>query len=121
MRDKPRLVSGNGVRVSASGRRIWTSDVKAMIVAESYEPGARVGEVARRHGLASAQLTAWRRASRKHEATVDPVPDVSFADLLCEEPRAPIEVEASGVVVRLAHDAPSAQIAEVASALRRVK
>ena len=95
MRDKPRLVVGNGVRVMASGRRIWPADVKAGVVAESHLPRARVCEVAKRHGLASAQLTAW--------------------------PRAPIEIEASGVVVRLAHDAPSAQIAEVASALRRVK
>jgi len=48
-------------------------------------------------------------------------PEVSFADLVCEEPRAPIEIEASGVVVRLGHDAPSAQIAEVVSALRRAR
>jgi len=121
MRDKPRLVVGNGVRVMASGRRIWPADVKAAIVAESHLPGARVCEVAKRHGLASAQLTAWRRALCKTEAVADPEPEVSFADLVCEEPREPIEIEASGVVVRLAHDAPSAQIAEVASALRRVK
>jgi len=62
MRDKPCLVVGNGVRVTASVRRVWTSDVKAAIVAESHLPGARVCEVTKRHSLASTQLTARRRA-----------------------------------------------------------
>lgn len=121
MRDKPRLVVGNGVRVTASGRRVWPADVKAAIVAESHAPGARVGEVAGRHGLSSAQLTAWRRALRKPESVADPEPEVSFADLVCQDPPAQIEIEASGVIVRLAHDAPSDQIAEVVSALRRAR
>lgn len=33
------------------GRRNWPDEVKAAIVAESFEPGVKVSAVARRHGL----------------------------------------------------------------------
>ena len=34
-----------------TGRRNWPDEVKAQIVAESFEPGVKVSGVARRHGL----------------------------------------------------------------------
>ncbi|MFL9828643.1 IS66-like element accessory protein TnpA [Rhodoplanes sp. SY1] len=42
-------------------RRTWSSAEKAAIVAESFEPGANVSEVARRHGLNGGLLFGWRR------------------------------------------------------------
>lgn len=47
------------------GYRRWPGDVKARIVAESFQPGARVVDVARRHGLAAHQLSDWRRQARQ--------------------------------------------------------
>jgi transposase len=38
--------------------------VKARIVAESLEPGVRVVDVARRHGVVANQLSDWRRQVR---------------------------------------------------------
>ena len=40
-----------------------------MIVAESFEPGARVSAVARRHALLPQQLFTWRRERRKAAGT----------------------------------------------------
>ncbi len=47
------------------GYRRWPAEVKARIVAESFQPGIRVVDVARRHGLAAHQLSDWRRQARQ--------------------------------------------------------
>jgi len=47
------------------GYRRWPVEVKARIVAESFQPGVRVVDVARRHGLAAHQLSDWRRHARQ--------------------------------------------------------
>jgi transposase len=39
--------------------------VKARIVLETHEPGAKVADVARRHGIAPQQVTTWRRLARQ--------------------------------------------------------
>src|ERR1700716_3569663 len=41
-------------------RRRWTAQEKARIVAESFEQGANISEVARRNGVARGLLTVWR-------------------------------------------------------------
>lgn len=47
------------------GNRRWPDHVKARIVAESFQPGTRVVDVARRHGLIPHQLSDWRRHARQ--------------------------------------------------------
>ncbi|TGN40852.1 transposase [Paracoccus liaowanqingii] len=47
------------------GYRRWPEEVKARIVAESFQPGARVADVARRHDLAAHQLSDWRGQARE--------------------------------------------------------
>ena len=53
--------------VSSSGdesrrrRRVRSEDEKRRIVAETFEPGASVSAVARRHGLNANLLFTWRR------------------------------------------------------------
>jgi len=45
--------------------RRWSDDLKARIVAESFQPGARIVDVARRHGMVAHQLSDWRRFARQ--------------------------------------------------------
>ena len=49
----------------ANGARVWPEEVKARIVAETYDEGTTVAGVARRHGLARTQLSDWRRQARQ--------------------------------------------------------
>jgi transposase len=48
------LITGEG------RRRRWTTEEKARIVAESFEEGANISEVARRNGVVRGLLTVWR-------------------------------------------------------------
>lgn len=50
--------------ISPSGgrrRRSWSAEEKRRIVAETFEPGASVSIVARRHDLNANMLFTWRR------------------------------------------------------------
>jgi transposase len=52
------------VITGADTRRRWSEETKAAIVAESFDEGAVVAQVARRHGLRPQQLFDWRRELR---------------------------------------------------------
>lgn len=107
-----------------TGRRSWPEEVKARIVAESLQPGTRVGDVARRHGLAPQHLTAWRRAAREGRLVLSgDKGSPAFVPLLLDEPPGPdaaaVEIVAGGVLVRLPADSAAGRIAAVAAALAR--
>lgn len=128
--DRRKVVERLEVMAGPTGRRSWPEAVKARIVAESFEPGARVVDVARRHGVAPQQVTAWRRDARKGRLALPVDETTPFAALVMEEPPAAapatsplsppgtIDIDAGGVVVRLAADTPAARVAEIAAALR---
>ncbi|MBE7213495.1 MAG: transposase [Gluconacetobacter diazotrophicus] len=118
-------------------RRRFSAVEKAAIVAESYDDGASVCGVARRHGLRSTQLFTWRREARirLHVAPEPPlfVPaivarPVAKAAAAPERPMKPvrrrrpalasIELEVDGIVVRVGRDAGAAAIAAVIGALK---
>ena len=52
------------IRTGIGRRRRWSDEAKGRVVAESYEPGAVVSEVARRHDISPQHLFAWRKAAR---------------------------------------------------------
>ncbi len=120
------------------GYRRWPDEVKARIVAESFQPGVRVVDIARRHGLAAHQLSDWRRRARRGELVLpadamagmssDAVP--AFVPVLMEpEGTCPsadadrtggvITIEiGNDLVLRVPGDVPAERAAAVARALR---
>lgn len=127
--DRGRLVERLEVLCGPTGRRSWPDALKARIVAESFETGARVVEVARRHSVSPQQVTAWRRQARQGRLALPAEEETAFAGLLVEDARPapsvlaqrPIEIEADGVIVRLAADASALRVAEIAAALRAAR
>lgn len=116
-----------------TGRRRWPDDLKARIVAESFQPGILVSAIARRHGISPQQLTTWRRAAREGRLALPGDADApGFVPLQVEgDPEAAgaeteplremsyvIEIEVAGLVVRLPAEMAAARIAAVVSALR---
>jgi transposase len=57
------------VEILPSGKRRchWSAEEKARIVAETLAAGAKVAEVARKHGITPSRIFAWRREARAKE------------------------------------------------------
>ena len=123
------------VFTGAGRRRRFSEAEKAGIVAESYEGGISVCDVARRHGLSPSQLFTWRRQARSWPslvaepslfvpAIVAPAAKAPLSADRAMQPRrrrrsaASIELEVGGVVVRVGPDAGVAAIAAVIGALK---
>jgi transposase len=117
-------------------RRPWTGEDKARIVAETLTGEESVCAVARRHGLSPQQLFGWRRQLRLVAERSEPrlpqfVPAVVEA-IPPERPRKHsrprgrrrgddvgiIEVEISGVTVRVGRGAEAKTVAAVLRALK---
>ena len=108
------------------GRRRWPDELKARIVAETLEPGARVNSVARRYDLRPNHLSDWRRMAREGRLVLpasDTVP--AFASVVVREDErrdllaagARLEVVQGQVTVRLDAAVPAGRLAEIVSAL----
>jgi transposase len=112
--------------------------VKARIVAESFQPGVRVVDVARRHGLAAHQLSDWRRRARRGELVLsadamagvasDALPAFVPVSMEPEELGPPTDADrtcavitieiGNELVLRVPGDVPAERAAAVARALR---
>lgn len=55
--------------IETGARRRWTLEEKQRIVAESFSGRRLVSATARRHGLSTSQLFAWRRLARSDQLT----------------------------------------------------
>lgn len=113
------------VQEGPTGRRSWPDEVKAQIVAESFEPGVKVSAVARRHGLTPQHLTSWRRAAREGRLILPSEDDGAFASILVEETQAArvdpgetISIETGGIVVRVPLEISAPRLGDIVRALR---
>ena len=126
-----------------SGRRRWPDALKGRMVAESFAPGARVCDVARRYRVSGQQLTTWRRAAREGLLALPgdaigadelglvsvEVESLGSAETVSPErgdrgsawpgggPDDRIEIVAGGVLVRLPVATAATRVAEIAVAL----
>jgi transposase len=120
----------------ARGRRRWSRDDKARIIAETLEPNAVISEVARRHGLSPQQVFTWRRAARKLaispaqdtpafvpavvSATPEPVakPPIRTRRQKAVRDAGVIELEIDGIAMRVGRGADARTVAAVIRALK---
>lgn len=51
--------------ISVGARQRWTPERKRELVLETFAPGAKVNAVARRNGVATSLLFAWRKQMRE--------------------------------------------------------
>lgn len=120
------------------GYRRWPDETKSRIVAESFQRGVRVVDVARRHGLAAHQLSDWRRRARQGElvlpadamAGLSPDALPAFVPVLLEPEDVGRSMDAgrtggvitieigNDLVLRVPGDVPAQRAAAVARALR---
>jgi transposase len=119
----------------AGGRRHWSMDDKARIIAETLEPNAIVSEVARRYGLRPQQVFAWRREARKQAASVQQESPAFVPAVVTAPEPAPmrptrprkrktardagvIELEIDGIAMRVGRGADAKTVAAVIRALK---
>ena len=83
-------------------RRRWDAETKGRLVAESFEPGCNVSELARRHDLSPSLLFLWRRQAAKNaESKVRGGPAFVPMVVAGDAPAAPVVTEACVVEVEL--------------------
>jgi transposase len=63
----------DGMTRASRRRRSYSLEEKQQLVAESYEPGASVSLVARRHDINANLLFTWRRQMREPTLVVAPL------------------------------------------------
>jgi transposase len=112
-----------------------SEEERAQILAESFEPGANISAVARRHGVNSGLLHYWRKRARAQarEATATQAPRfVPVAIAKASEtsgsesaprpalPRQMIEIETVGGRVHVPEGVDARTLSVVLAALRRV-
>jgi transposase len=71
-------------------RRRWSRDDKARIVEETLAPGAKVSEVARRHGISASLVFTWRRQARASQEMAAVVPRFAAVRIADRQPEAAI-------------------------------
>ena len=122
------------VFTGAGRRRTWSAEYKARIVAETLQEGETVCAVARRHGLSPQQLFGWRRQARQSAVGaedraphfVPAVVETAPAARVRRRKRSHhgdqvsglIEVEISGMTVRIGRGAEAKTVAAVLRALQ---
>lgn len=109
----PKPVQRIEVITGVERRRDWTPEKKRAIIAESFEDGVVISEVARRHGLRPQQLFTWRNQFRKCKQVRLQHAHTTSGELPAF---APVIVAHASPEVNAPIDAPTAAVSEQAPA-----
>jgi transposase len=120
-------VDGSADEAGGRRRRRWSADDKRRIVAETFEPGASVSVVARRHDLNANMLFTWRREVKPAATRMIEGPGAFVAAEIAAEPSSAtssamgrMEIAfPGGERVIVGADVDAAALARVIKALRR--
>jgi transposase len=91
--------------ITVERRRRWSDADKARIVAETFDPETSVCEVARRHGLHTSQLFAWRKLVRDRSLRAEGIGQATFAPVVVRANVDPIEPSTSAPAMRVEKNA----------------
>ena len=103
------------ILTDGGGRRRWSAELKAKIVAESYADDALpIVEIARRYGARGSQVHGWRKQAREGQLALPANTEaLNFAPIVVAAPKPPrprralpadasaIEIDAAGISVRI--------------------
>ena len=92
---------GGGLGGGGRRRQLWSIDRKRQIIAESFEPGASVADVARRHGVNANLLFTWRRQQGVAKLADSPEGPQLVPVTIAAEPVSSVPAVASGPVGRM--------------------
>jgi len=120
------VLSTVGRRGGGRRNRRWPDAEKARIVAETLEPNATVGAVARRHGLQAHHLSSWRSLARNGKLVLPAVAgEIGFVPVVVAEAAAAVPVQAAkhidilygSVTIRLEANVLATRLAAIVHAL----
>lgn len=110
-----------------SGRRRWPEHVKAAMVLETFRDRVSVADVARKHGVSSPQLHAWRRAAREGLLPMPEDDALGLAPIIVTgdgpaggggHPEAALTLEIGGVKIQVHADFDPGHLGRVIAAIR---
>jgi transposase len=119
------------VITGAGGRRAWSVEDKARIVAETLASGANVSAVARRYGLRPQQIYAWRRLAREGVLMIPAEGEIGFVPIVGGGETRPslaalartgmIEIEIAGATLRVGPGVDWRFLREILQAVKAVR
>lgn len=83
-----------GFFTGSGGRRTWSPDETAAVIAETERSDVSVSAMARLHGLNTSQLFTWRRLARRAGMAEHQVGFRFVPAVLMTEPAEPAPIEA---------------------------
>jgi transposase len=96
----------------------WTMEQREQMIVESRQPGASVNDVAQRHGVRAALLTAWRRKAASRSIPKSGGSGFAAVQVSAGASEGVIEIDLSSRCVRVHGIVDGTMLREVLAAVR---